>query len=204
MFKGNRIGTPNIHEDTGVGSVAALAWSNRAANDSSWGGNVINGTPRNAFGYNNVNWAGAATITSANRTGLFHAFTVTKPLAGDVVGIELAGHLTITLPQNGFIIPLFGELTAAPVALFDAVAFADQPVQIEKGDMFTNATAATYRNAYYRTQVITKLQVGATYAHGFGFVNFSGANYDVSWFSAGFGVRQFTDLEIVSYADPLR
>lgn len=205
MFRPNRIGTPNIHQNTGVGSVANFTWTNRAINDSSYSFNVINASPLADFGYSNINWAGTETITSGNRVGVGQQFTVTKPLAGNVVGIELTGHITLTFPGNSLIVPMFGKVTAAAGALWDPVTVSDQPCQLDVALMpVPGATTGQYRNGYYKTQVITEVDEGATYVHGFQLLNFAGAGYDVSWISAGFGVRQLNDQQDVNYRDTLR
>lgn len=205
MFKPDRVGTPNIHQNSGVGSVANFTWTNRAINDTSYSFNVINASPLADFGYSNINWSGTEQVLTGYRVGVGHQFTVTQPLSGNVVGIELIGHISVTFPGNSLIIPYFGQVVAAAGALWDPVTVYTQPAQLAQCHIpVPGATTAQYRNEYYKTQVITELEAGATYVHGFQLLNFAGANYDISWISAGFGVRQLNDQQSIGYRDTLR
>lgn len=206
MFRPNRIGTPHFHQETGIGSAANFTWALRNFNDSSWGGNVVNGTPLLDFGFTSVNWSGTEQIVNAQRTGLFHNIVVTRPLNGDAVGIEIVGSLVIRLPSSSLVVPMIGKPNAAPVNNFDQFTFANQPVHFAPQRMESAVgTDMIIRHFAYKEQIVhQEADPSGSYCHGFQIFNTTGANYDVTWFSACFGVRQLNDQQIVGYRDSLR
>lgn len=209
MFRPNRIGTPNLH--TGLYDTSTADWApSQAARTSlaAFGANVINAVPQADFGKNCLAWTGAASevITANYKFSLVQQFTVTPPLAGDVVGIEIIAHLKILCPASATIRGTYGKTSAAAGAILAAVSFDDIPTQFDANDFpsYSDDTIVM-RDAYYLTQVIQQYSTNSgTFLHGFEIIDNSGANFNLDHFTMNAAVRQLNDQQDIGYRDTLR
>lgn len=90
MFRPDRIGTPVIFEQSTASNSAA--WTPSTTNSAAVGfrGNVINGTPVADFAMSALTWnQGTASIANGDELAILQQFTISQPLNGDTVGIEL-------------------------------------------------------------------------------------------------------------------
>lgn len=212
MFRPNRIGTPIIHGQEATINTAAWTPNAQAYNAATWNGNVINAAAVLDFARTALVWAnGASGVVAAggNRIALYQQFTITAPLAGDTVGLELNASITMTLPASALIRPVIVRLTAAGVATLGAVTSYDIPTQLEQGQAGPIAvTTLSQRNAHYKQIVITRNTdkdiLAGTYAHGFEITDQSLAGYTATYLNMVASIRQLNDQQAVGYRDTLR
>lgn len=207
MFRPNRIGTPIIHNLTDT--ILTAAWvPNANAAFGSNNGNAINANPIADFGRTRILWAGAAPIVIAANTkyALMQQFTVTEPLAGDTVGIELNASLHLKAPASSLIQPMFMRCTAAAVATWGNLVNSSGNTNLAKGIVESvNVDDLIHRSHHYQTQVVLNADtVAGTYAHGFLIVDNSGANANLEWLDISASVRQLNDQQNINYRDTLR
>lgn len=209
MFRPNRVGTPNIHNNASLSDTSAFTLNENNVNQNTYLGNVINAAPVLDFGRSPLRWAGAArTFTSANKWILGQQFTITEPLNGDVVGLELMAGIVIGMKANALIRPVLCRLTAAGGAVLAQVSSQDTLTQIEKeASNPTAGSAAAYMSHYYRTTALVSYPtgtVGGVYMHGFEFTNPDAAAASVTFFQTTMAVRQLNDQQNINYRDSLR
>lgn len=207
MFRPNRIGTPVIHGSEDVQSVLDIPLS-LVGNSALLAGNAINATPVLDFGRSALNWIGGAAenIPNGNKYGFLQQVTITEPLAGDTVGIELNAAITyIGLPSD-MVRPVFMKTTGA-VALLAALTLSGQPTDLAPGKVeLAGNNSLAIRQFAYKQQVIIRNTAGVAgnYAHGFHIHNNSGAAYGLLSFNMVASVRQLNDQQDVTYRDTLR
>lgn len=207
MFRPNRIGTPYIHQGTSNNSTSAFTLNVLGLTSNSWKGNVISSTPLLDFGRQALTWnAAAVSLPAGNRCSFLSQFTITEPLNGDTVGVEMAGALIINVNDNLAIRPIFGKLVAAGGATLAQVDFADFPTRF--GETQTAPVgasgASSHRFAQYRDIMILQYptgSVGGTYAHGFEILNQSAAASNIAALQMSASVRQLNDQQTIGYRD---
>lgn len=208
MFRPNRIGTPNILKNAFTGDTTAFTVNEGVLTDAAWYGNVFNANPVLDFGRSDVYWAGTArTLTASKRWCLFHQFTVTQPLAGDTVGIELnfsfVGHFS---SGNIGMVPVIGKIASAGTTIWDAKQIAGPSIVPIIGRLVNNLAI---QGGTYREQVIINddpATVAGTYVHGFALYEATSTPTNITFDSlyAVASVRQLNDQQSIGYRDTLR
>lgn len=208
MFRPNRIGTPYIldnsldDDDTSSYTVAEDAVSTAAFH-----ANIINAAPLQDFGRTSLYWTGAArTLTASKRMAIAGQFTITPPLAGDVVGVELMGAIQFPCTGNISVQPFIAKAQSTAGAVLASVALY-QPQLLPVDPIASQGQ--NLRNMSYRNQVIIRqptLTLDGTYVHGFLITEAqtTPANITWTWFFAQYGIRQLNDQQDVGYRDTLR
>lgn len=209
MFRPNRIGTPLIHTSDFVASTDSINFAESPNNSTGFVGNVINAAPQLDFGENNLIWTGTDAITAGYRLMLGQQFTVTEPVVGDVVGVELNGSLVTYAPRSALLVPFIMKLAAAGASVLAPVTSADQPTLFRQGDYDASATSAiAIRNIQYREQCIIRGAGGSkpsgTYMHGVMIYGDVSDGYSLTFIQAAMSVRQLNDQQNVGYRDTLR
>lgn len=207
MFKPNRVGTPIIHTITGVDNTAAFTYQLNGNSAMLQPFNVINASPVLDFGRSQVNWVAAARVhTNSNKSAFVQQFTVTQPLNGDTVGVELNGALWLTAPNDIIMQPALMRITAQG-ALWGGGTANDVPTPIAPPVEILDNVAArtnTIRACQYRaTAIIKDAAVGGTYAHGVIIYN-AGVDFNITALKMTASVRQLNDQQNVGYRDTLR
>jgi len=206
MFRANRIGTPHIYKAVVTESAADFTPYVNAATSREFRANVINAVPILDFGYTNLSWNGAEVVPTLNQFALVQQVTVTEPLAGDTVGIELVGGLSIVLPYNATITPVFSKADAAASVLLSSVAgsYGYMPLEHNR-EPLSVSTDAAWRHVEYKTQVVMNgPTVAGVYLHGFQIIHNSGGNMPITAFHVKCAARQLNDQEDISYRDTRR
>lgn len=211
MFRVNRIGTPTILSGNFLAS-SATGWMNAdAITTGLWGGSVINAAPVGDFAYNFLHWANGVgePIPASSRFIIGQQFNIEQPINGDVAGVELNGTLELpALASTGIqiIAPIFYRAVAAAGAVLGAVESLSSPVYLDMQP--AGFTLGGYGERTYKTQVIANtnesLPVEGTYVHGFQVANLTAAPVNLTWFNAGYSVRQLNDQQQIGYRDTLR
>jgi len=205
MFRPNRIGTPYIMDVGGVDNTSAFTISTQANSSAFYAGNVINAIPVGDYGRSHLHWAGAArTLPASNKWCIGQQFTVTPPIGGDVVGVEVSGSINIPLTSNTGIMAFLGKLTEASSGVLDDFATA-APMLMP----ITNGGVSGLRTPSYKEQVIIRDVadgVGGTYVHGFVFLEgaTTPAAQTFAWFDGFCSIRQLNDQQDIGYRDTLR
>lgn len=210
MFRPNRVGTPVIHDSLGIGSVALFTLQNpllasAVANPPM---NVINAAPVLDFGHSAIHWFNAVGVAIANvsRAAFGQQFTITPPLNGDTVGVEVIGSMYLNIPNNANMIPRFNKMTAATGTIFANANGADVPTYIAEpylGNVTDNTVGS--RAWYYKQQIVIKdaTKVFGTYFHGME-IQITNVGGTITYIDAAFSVRQLNDQQDVGYRDTLR
>jgi len=207
MFKPNRVGTPVIHTITGVDNNAAFTLQLNGNSVMAQPFNVINAAPVLDFGRSQINWTAAARVqTNSNKSAFVQQFTVTQPVAGDTVGVELNGSLFITAPNDIIIQPAIMRIPAQG-AIWAGTTANDVPTPIAPPVEILDNVAArtnTIRAAQYQSKVIIQdAAVGGSYAHGFIIYN-AGVDFNITGLKMIASVRQLNDQQGIGYRDTLR
>lgn len=208
MFRPNRIGTPIIHDSTGVVSTAAWAPSSNLNTSIATGFNTVNAAPVADFGKTTMAWdTGAAALAANSQFALGQQYTITQPLAGDTVGVELGASLDIVLPTDFDVTGIHGRLVAAiGTALLGASVF-DIPTFFHPTPGINGAPATVLRTFQYKEQIIVRNSstlLPGTYYHGFRLSNRAAAPFNFIMFRFSGYVRQLNDQPNIRYRDTLR
>lgn len=208
MFRPNRIGTPHFYYSGRTDS--AVDWTPNS-NDVRLGavtGNVINAAPVADFGSTPLTWNGSAeTLTLSHKIALLQQFTISEPLAGDAVGVEVVGAIDILTASNINIVPVFCQLQAAGGALLAAVTTGDlAALRLPVATQQANIANQKWRHCTYRASVVpsNSLAVAGVYGHGFLIYTPDTANTTLEAFHILASVRQLNDQQNVGYRDTLR
>lgn len=212
MFRPNRIGTPLIWTPTNTASVVNWTPNTNANVANVIEGNVINASPDLDFGATMLTWQAAAeNIPAGEKLALLHQFTISTPLKGNAVGVEISADLDISIEDSTLITPIFCKLAAAGAgAVLDPVASGVGGIRFGPVLPPTTATpAATWRAARYENKQIvvrdpTRTAIGGTYAHGFLIYNLEAGNQPIDAFHMHAAVRQLNDQQLTDYRDTLR
>lgn len=210
MFRPNRIGTPIIHVDLDDASGATFTPNTNANVISTVEGNVINASPQLDFGYNAVSWfAAARVIPAAEKWGVVQQFTVTEPLAGDTVGVEVNGSIDIATEDGATIVPVFFKAANVAGALWGDIASNEPATRLGNGLQANGvSTNSVMRTLNYQRQIVVRGTPGliaGNYAHGFLiYNNKSGATLDIVAFHMQASLRQLNDQQNIGYRDTLR
>lgn len=200
MFKPNRVGTPHIHNATDVASTATIT-PNLSSINQLYTGNVINATPTGDFGQVAIRWTGAnCTVTAFQRMAIGQQFTITAPIQGDTVGVEIGGSILINIPVADAMFGCFFKVDTAANGVWGNVT-AITPATIVKTDSYSNAAI---RHATYQTQIVVNgSNVAGTYFHGIA-IQDAGSDAVFSALHAEMYVRQLNDQQNISYRDTRR
>lgn len=207
MFRADRIGSPYIHQGTSNNSVAAFTLNVLGLTSNSWNGNVISSAPLLDFGRLALTWNGTpVSLPAGNRCSFLMPFTITEPLNGDTVGVEMAAAITLNCNDNLALRPIFGKLVAAGGATLAQVTFADFPTRFGKTQTApVGATGASSHRFYqYKDELIVQYpsgSVGGPYAHGVEVLNQSGAASSIAALQMSASVRQLNDQQTIGYRD---
>lgn len=215
MFRANRIGTPNISGQYISSTTAIGAGVVRLLTDVPYFA-VINATPDAEYkGHTFANGDANLSIAALRRAGIGQQFTVTQPLAGQVVGVEVVGSVYIGQaagPAQFVMEPYACKLEAAGAGTWSIVhsdGFHDAFLDYQHTQQNTNAAAGSVRAITYKTQILFDQledeQLGGTYLHGILITNpLTGAATIINQIYGTFAVRQLQQLETFGYRDPLR
>jgi hypothetical protein len=203
MFRANRIGTPTILPETFAGSAAVITAGSDTALSAEIRGNVINAAPVLDFGQNSIRWANTRSIATLQRICIGQQFTITTPITGDTVGLELMGSMAVGAGAAMEITPVLFKVTAAAGAVWGVVnATGLGFTHLAEGREHQPGRGHRYvANAIHRGATTP---VAGTYFHGFQIYNKTGAALSITDGEFSFGVRQLNDQQDVSYRDTRR
>lgn len=209
MFKPNRVGTPYVLNDSGVGDDANWTPNAQAIAGLSQPGNVINGVPLLDMGVSILHWASATpeAIAANTRIALGLQFTVTAPLEGDTLGVELMGSLQVRAPGDVTMIPRINKLSAASGSRYAATSASTAGCYFGPSlSGIPGNTTIGVRHLAYKEQVVITGQPprtgGGVYYHCIEVL--CPTAFDLTMFVACFGVRQLNDQEDIGYRDTRR
>lgn len=207
MFRPNRVGTPYIFSETSnVVTADYTPVESDPTGNSAYTGNAINATPLLDFGQTSLYIARAETYAAARRSGFIHQFTISQPLAGDVAGLELIGHITTLIPGDACITPFFGKRNGT-AALLGSVSFGNgSAIQIgPSSPAIPGNTTAAVRSLSFQAQVIVRDTTLAFGDFGAGFfINTGATPWSFTWAHISASIRQLNDQENIGYRDTLR
>jgi len=205
MFRPNRIGTPIQYQtiNSPTSSDFTLSVSLNTAN--TYPANVINAAPHLDFGTDNVHFSGTEALAAASKCALVQQFTITPPVNGDTVGVEVSGSLLIATSVPVIIRPIFAKMVTALSGLLTGTAGTNSPVSFGSMDGISDAGDSVLQNIEYRQNIIvrdTTLAFG-TYCHGFQILN-NGVLGNITYFYVNGGIRQLNDQQNIGYRDTRR
>lgn len=206
MFRPNRIGTPwahsvnsadsNVNFTLGANAIAALAQP----------ANIINAVPALDFNRYSLNWQGTESLPAGNKCAFMHQFTVTRPIQGDAVGLELVGAIRGTFPDNAIIRPIVGKLAAAATSVMQDLTLTDVPTSFGTPAAPDGGTgAAQWRAHSYQEQMLVHYTPAeGVFAHGFEICNIGAGAVNISALKMDVWIRQLNDQQDIGYRDTLR
>jgi len=206
MFRPNRIGTPLFH--TTADRLDMNAWTAQEfqpIGSDNYGANIINASPLLDFGVSSLYSIATEAIAADRRFGLAMQFTVTEPIAGDAVGVEINGSLEAFLPASATVFPFFAEMNAATSGILAATTMTFQPTMF--GPVIHPVQGnnnLVFQVLNYREQVVPwgGGLVGGAYCHGFQI--YTPTAFNMTFFHMTASVRQLNDQQLVGYRDTLR
>jgi len=209
MFRADRIGTPWIHNETATFSSLTTALTS-VAYQAALQPSVINATPLSLFDRVDLRWnsATAKSVAAFQKSGLVAQVTVPKPVAGNVVGIEIAA--TLVLPATLVAVPFITELTSAPAAILAVATTNGSVTNFLQPQTFqpAQATALGLSVWGFKEQVllrdITNGSPEGLYAFGFQLYNPTAAALTFTDFEMVASVRQKMDQPGIAYEDTRR
>lgn len=201
MFRPNRVGTPHIYMTKGAIQVTDFDLFTPAIGSGLLQVNGINPTPDGDFGRQQLRFIGAEAVANLTVFGLIQQFTVTKPLAGETIGVEIDGSIVLNAPADALIVPVFGKLEMVAANLMGQARFTTLP------NHFNGTVHRSTANAHgaYRADFISSLgseAVEGVYGHGF--MVYATTAYSLTYMLANFSVRQLNDQQARRYRDTLR
>lgn len=207
MFRPNRIGTPYIHDSDGAASTADFTLSDELIASSLFPSNVINASPALDFQRSAISWVGTEAVAALNRFCFGQQFTITQPLDGDTVGLELSGAIRALIPASASIRPRLNKMTAAQAAIFASDQSADIPTYFaEPYNGLQGDDDLVHRAWFYKESIVVRgssIVLPGTYLHGFEIEN-NGAGFNLTSFDIHCSVRQLNDQQSIGYRDTLR
>lgn len=209
MFRANRIGTPIIHTDTQIVKTTVSTLNVNSWNDPILKFNAVNGAANiGKFGETKfLQGNGLSLVAAANKGAICQQFTVEKPAAGDVNGVELNGSIMWLTYGPMLIKPFIAKATTPATTNMGAGQTTDLITFLEgQLDPVPNLTAGLWRSLSYRTQAILKSFAGVegTYIHGFAYWNTDSTDMTPDGFQASFSLRQVNNSGELRYVDQLR
>lgn len=208
MFKPNRVGTPRLLQPSNGQATGNVTVGSQLYNISGIVGNVINGTPVGEFGFSALSWNnGAYNIPATSAAAILQQFSVTQPLEGDAVGLELNAGCQIYTDQNVTIQPVCARLETAGVGVLAVVTSnTRQPVYLD--DPYNGQISVAnpgFHGLTYKEQVVYRgSDIGGTFAHGFLMINNTAAPMSLGALHMNASVRQLMSQTTVGYNDTLR
>ncbi|QXP08660.1 MAG: hypothetical protein [Arizlama microvirus] len=209
MFRPNRIGTPIIHTPTTNFSTADITLAQNTRATVGHPCNIMNAAAVADFGFTSLTWNATEAVTANYKFGIAQQFTVTEPISGDAVGIELNFNGAFLLPASTMVCGFFGRLSAATAAVLANTAtnenahyFAAHQIQDPVDDTLIMTSFSYQEQLVLRDTDPTVL--AGTYAHGIAIFDNSGAGWNFTQFHAAASVRQLNDQESVGYRDTRR
>lgn len=204
MFRPNRIGTPKIYQEANYAEINDYDVVANNVTSDIWQVNNINATPQLDFGRNAMKFSGSESIPAQTlRFGICQLVTITAPIDGDTVGIELNGAIVSQVPADIIVVPFFAKVDAWTSNLMGNVTLQPNPMIF---NAITQKSAGYLNTAYTQSvikQGITGQAVAGLHAHGFLFYQPANAWNWVHW-EVDFSVRQLNDQQEVGYRDTLR
>jgi hypothetical protein len=171
-------------------------------------GHQINAAAVLDFGMSHLEWIPgvAQTLAVASAVAYGQIMTITVPVSGDTVGVELNGAIQLRGDQEMGIIPFFSFLSSAAGGALGVIGAVGFPyVQIAEGkDPGVAAAAQTRSHTYQEQIVINPVTAGVTCAHGFILTNTSAAARTINAINMQMSVRQLNDQQNISYRDTRR
>lgn len=209
MFRPNRIGTPIIHQSSTTTSSSATKPVVTSGSAQLLNGNVINAASAGTFQRSQLSWtpSAAPSILVGERVAIGQQFTITAPIAGNALGIELEGAVCAIQPNINLIQPFVCKITAAIGSLLGAYTALDSPTWLAQGiNPTTVGNDPVWKNCWYKENLIFQdpTTVEGTYVHGFAFWPNASAAYN--WYGGhyNFAVRQNMDQAGIEYTDTRR
>lgn len=209
MFRPNRIGTPYIHQDIISADTTNFTLAQAALTTANYPFNAINGTPILDFGTTILHWTGTEAVTALNRFAFGQQFTITAPLNGDTVGLELHSFFQGSINISTIMIPFIAKVTT-PLALLAGAVLASSPTMFGTSINAYSGQAAAVQQLRiprgYKEQVIVRdtTRLFGTYCHGYIFEDNSAAGWNLIDMHWSAGVRQLNDQQAVGYRDTRR
>lgn len=210
MFRPNRIGTPNIYKTAIVDDTTSFTPNSNNATLPAVTGHVINAAPVADFDMSNLTWDGPGrTITAAHKLAFGQQFTITQPLVGDTVGLELIGAININANKSILIQPFLAKLPgAAPSGVLANFSTGTGIGTLRIGTPTRVLLDANqvWSGGHYQTTALQSdsTAVSGVYVHGFIIYVDAGASTTLSGFHMQAGIRQLNDQQNVAYRDTLR
>lgn len=203
MFRANRIGTPVILPETFAGIATTITAGSDTLLSAEVRGNVINAVPVLDYGQNSLRWANTRSIATLERICIGQQFTITTPLNGDTVGMELIGSCCIGAGALMEITPVLFKTTAAVGSVWGVVqSTALGFTHLAEGREHQPGRGHQYiANAIHRGATTA---VAGNYFHGFQIYNKTGSALSITNGEFSFAVRQLNDQQDVSYRDTRR
>lgn len=211
MFKGNRVGTPHIHQLIGaVESSVAWTVNGHAPSTGHLDGNVINALSVQDFGQSKVVYVGASVaIASGDHFAIGQQITVPAPNdpTTNAVGLELNGAISMITDKPIKIQPVFMKITANIGTLLGHVTNDGTSKWTNFGmpNLFDNQEQYPLINDY-KTQMLVQddTSVAGYYLHGFHITNLSGAICNISYLEMQASLRTLVDQPGIGYQDSRR
>lgn len=204
MFRPNRIGTPLIHQQLLTDTAVVWTPNSQLYNLPGVTGNVINANPVADFGFSAVSSSVASNnLPDGHMVAIVQQFTVTQPLAGDAVGLELSAAIFMN-QANFWCRPVFFKTDGAAGAVFGNVD-SDSRAPMPLGPASILNTYFT--SGYYKEQLVHQESndtIEGIYAHGFIIINKTGAAAPITYLKMQAAVRQLNDQQDIRYRDTLR
>lgn len=175
---------------------------------SSYVANVINASPVLDFGVTNFAWDGAAAeaITAGHRWGIAQQFTVTRPVNGNVRGVELMAQILGEFPASATFEPFLMKLTNAPASVMSQANGNNNPSPLGEPKIHAigDDTLGLIGHHYQTQAILAETDPSGVWVHGFMIADNSGAGYNCNFFRMYAAVRQLNDQENIEYADTRR
>jgi len=206
MFRPNRIGTPSFFKASTQASTANQKLAETTKQDILWNASVVNASPALDLGRTSLtHWGGSTAFTMGYKGCVAQQFTVTEPLAGNAVGLELTGSFTCLIPASCMVVPYMAKAASAAGSLLAQITASSAPTVL--GEALNGVEGDEdfiWRSHHYKTQAVIQDDVIAgTYFHGFAFFFAPGTPI---WYGGhlDFAVRQLNDQEDIGYRDTRR
>ena len=208
MFRANRVGTPVIHTlDAQVTNTSNTAPNVYGLTTNIATGNTINAASVLDYGRSTLNWVPGVAQTVANNTNwaFGQTVTVTQPINGDTVGLELIGAMRAPLLQNCTLIPFISTVNTFAGTVLGTWTGLNTLTQIGPPGEPPNPSVLGMRSHFYKESVIFgPIAQAYTIIHGFIIQNVSGGVVNVSHLQTELQVRQLNDQQNIGYRDTRR
>lgn len=205
MFRANRIGHPVIHQQSNTTNTTNT-WAAGTLNTAAFSAaNVVNASPLLDFGQSRLHWNATQSLAAATKYGITQQFTITQPLNGDTVGVELCGSIIVDASLNVLLIPFFARTTGAAATVLGVVNFLDQPTFFDCDKQNNDISTRLAQTMFYKEELIIQASsIGATYVHGFAIMNTTAGAIPITYMDVQFSERQLNDQQSIGYRDTRR